>query len=135
MVSLFSLHKIMNKNMLTNPNYVDWLRNLQIRFISKKNFDVLDIPDLGLVSNNEKAKDVCMDIIYSFMTNLDIRRIIARIILQDWSKVLVQHQKMYIWYRPIFHWMAQTLILGYWIPSMDRIFVIYYSDYRILRSK
>ena len=41
---------------------MDCLRNLQIRFISEKNFDVLDISDLEMVSNNEKA----MDIIYSF---------------------------------------------------------------------
>ena len=62
MASLFSLHK----NMLTDPNYVDWLRNLQIRFISEKNSDVLDIPNLGMVSNNEKAIDIHKDIIYSF---------------------------------------------------------------------
>ena len=45
---------------------MDWLRNLQIRFISEKNSDVLDIPDLEMVSNNEKAKDVHMDISYLF---------------------------------------------------------------------
>ena len=58
MASLFSLHE----TMLIDPNYVDWLRNLQIRFISEKNSDVLDIPDLGLVNNNEKAKDISLDI-------------------------------------------------------------------------
>ena len=45
---------------------MDWLRNLQIRFVSEKNSDVLDISDLGMVSNNEKAKDVLKDIICSF---------------------------------------------------------------------
>ena len=64
--SLFLLHEIMNKNILIDPNYMDWLRNLQIRFISEKNSDVLDILDLRLISNNEKAKDVSMDIIYLF---------------------------------------------------------------------
>ena len=54
MASLFSLHE----TMLTDPNYVGWLRNLQIRFVSEKNLDVLDIPDPGLVSNNKMAKDV-----------------------------------------------------------------------------
>ena len=66
MASLFSLHNIIDKNMLTDFNYVDWLRNLQIRFVSKKNSDFLDISDLELVSNNEKAKDIHMDISYSF---------------------------------------------------------------------
>ena len=70
MASLFSLLNIIDKSMLTNPNYVDWLRNLQIRFVSEKNFDILDIPNLRLVSNNEKAKDIPMDIIYSFCGKL-----------------------------------------------------------------
>ena len=35
-------------------------------FISEKNFDILDISDPRLISNNEKAKDIPMDIIYSF---------------------------------------------------------------------
>ena len=64
MASLFSLHEIMNKNMLINPNYVDWLKNLQIRSALKKNSDVLDIPNPGSISNNKKAKKISMDIIY-----------------------------------------------------------------------
>ena len=44
---------------------MDWLRNLQIRFILE-NSDVLDILDLEMVSNNEKVKDVLKDIIYLF---------------------------------------------------------------------
>ena len=114
-------------------NYVDWLRNLQVRFISEKNSDVLDIPNLEMVSNNEKAMISIWISSVHFMINLDIRGIIVRIILQDWSRVQVQHQKMCIWYRPIFYWVAQTLILRYWIPSVDHIFIIYYSDYRILK--
>ena len=66
MASLFSLHNTIDKNMLTHPNYVDGLRNLQVRFISEKNSNVLDISDLGMVSNNEKAKDIHMDINYLF---------------------------------------------------------------------
>ena len=62
MTSLFSLHNTMDKNMLTDPNYVDGLRNLQVRFISEKNSNVLDFFDLGMVSNNEKTKDVHMNI-------------------------------------------------------------------------
>ena len=62
MASLFSLHE----TMLTDPNYVDWLRNLQIRFTLEKNSDILDIPDLGSVNKNKKAKDIPMDIICSF---------------------------------------------------------------------
>ena len=57
---------------------MDWLRNLQIRFISKKNFDVLDISDPRLVSNNEK---VMISVWILFMINLKIESIIARIIL------------------------------------------------------
>ena len=49
---------------MIDPNYVDWLRNLQIRFALEKNLDVLDISDLGSISNNEKVKDVYLDIIY-----------------------------------------------------------------------
>ena len=66
MASLFSLHNTIDKNMLTDPNYVDWLRNLQVKFVSEKHSDVLDISDLGLVSYNEKAKDIHMNIICSF---------------------------------------------------------------------
>ena len=66
MASLFSLHNTIDKNILTDPNYVDGLRNLQARFISEKNSNVLDISDLGMVSNNEKTKDVYMDISYLF---------------------------------------------------------------------
>ena len=60
MASLLSLHE----TMLIDPNYVDWLRNLQIRFVLEKNSDVLNIFDPRSVSNNEKAKDIPMDIIY-----------------------------------------------------------------------
>ena len=49
--------------MLIDQNYVNWLRNLQIRFVSEKNSDVLDILDPRLISNNKKAKDVRMAII------------------------------------------------------------------------
>ena len=45
---------------------MDYLRNLQIRFVSEKNSDVLDILYLGMVSNNEKAKDTHMNISYLF---------------------------------------------------------------------
>ena len=62
---------------------MDWLRNLQIRFVSEKNSDVLDISDLGMVSNNEKAKDVLKILFVHFAANLVIGSIIARIILQD----------------------------------------------------
>ena len=62
MASLLSLHE----TMLIDPNYVDSLRNLQIKFISEKNSDVLDIFDPRSVNNNEKAKDISLDIIYSF---------------------------------------------------------------------
>ena len=62
MASLFLLHDTIDKNILTDPNYVDGLRNLQVRFISEKNSNVMDISDLGMVSNNEKAKDIHMDI-------------------------------------------------------------------------
>ena len=51
---------------MIDPNYVDWLRDLQIRFVPEKNSNVLDIPDLGSVSKNKKAKDVHLDIIYLF---------------------------------------------------------------------
>ena len=47
-------------------NNVDWLRNLQVRFVSKKNSDVLHFSDLEIVSNNEKAIDIHKNIIYSF---------------------------------------------------------------------
>ena len=60
MASLFSLHEIM----LTDPNYMDWLKNLQNRFVSEMNSDILDISDPRLVSNNKKAKEVPMGIIY-----------------------------------------------------------------------
>ena len=66
MVSLFSLHNTIDKNMLTDPNYVDGLRNLQVRFILKKNSNVLNISNLGMVSNNKKTKDVHMNISYLF---------------------------------------------------------------------
>ena len=66
MASLFLLHNIIDKNILIDLNYVDWLRNLQIRFISEKNSDVLKISDLELISYNEKAKDVHKDIICLF---------------------------------------------------------------------
>ena len=46
----------------------------------EKNSDVLDISDLRLVSNNEKAM---MSVWILFIANLDIKSIIARIILQD----------------------------------------------------
>ena len=67
MASLFSLYE----TILIDPSYVDWLRNLQIRFVSEKNSDVLDIFDLEMVSNNEKAKDVLKDIICSFYDKFD----------------------------------------------------------------
>ena len=57
---------------------MDWLRNLQIKFISEKNSDILDIFDPSLVSNNEK---VMMSVWILFMANLKIKSIIARIIL------------------------------------------------------
>ena len=57
---------------------MDWLRNLQIRFISEKNSDILDISDPRLVSNNEK---VMMSVWILFVINLKIESIIARIIL------------------------------------------------------
>ena len=57
---------------------MDWLRNLQIRFILKKNSNVLDISDPRLVSNNEKI--MIFEWIL-FVVNLDIKSIIARIIL------------------------------------------------------
>ena len=66
MAFLFSLYNTIDKNMLNDFNYVDWLRNLQIRFVLEKNSDILNISDLELVSNNEKAKDVPIDIICSF---------------------------------------------------------------------
>ena len=44
-------------------NYVDWLRNLQIRFVPEKNFDVMDIFDSDLVSD-KKVMDVLTDITY-----------------------------------------------------------------------
>ena len=59
MASLFSLHEIM----LIDPNYVNWLRNLQNRFVLEMNLDILDISDPRLVSNNKKIKEVPMDII------------------------------------------------------------------------
>ena len=62
MASLFSLHNTIDKNMLIDPNYVDGLRNLQVRFISEKNSNILDIFNLEMVSNNEKAKDIHVDI-------------------------------------------------------------------------
>ena len=62
MASLFLLLNTIDKNMLTDPNYVDWLKNLQIRFTSEKNSDVLDISDLRSISNNEKAKNIHIDI-------------------------------------------------------------------------
>ena len=71
MASLFLLHNTIDKNMLTNLNYVDWLRNLQVRFISEKNFDILKISNLGLVSYNKKAKDIYKDIIYSFCSKFE----------------------------------------------------------------
>ena len=43
---------------------MNWLKNLQVRFASEKNSDVLDIPDLGMVGNNKKAIDIHKDIIY-----------------------------------------------------------------------
>ena len=66
MASLFLLHDTIDKNILTDPNYVDWLRNLQVRFVLEKNSDVLDISDLRMVSNNEKANNVHMNIHYLF---------------------------------------------------------------------
>ena len=36
------------------------------KFVSEKNSDVLNIPDFGMVSNNEKVKGVLKDVIYSF---------------------------------------------------------------------
>ena len=62
MASLFSLPDTIDKTLLTDLNYVNGLRNLQIRFVSEKNFDVRDVFDLEMVSNNEKIKDVHMDI-------------------------------------------------------------------------
>ena len=62
MIFLFSPYE----TMLIDPNYVDGLRNLQVRFVLKKIFDVLDFFDLELVNYNEKAKDVHMDISCSF---------------------------------------------------------------------
>ena len=70
MASLFSLHEIIKKIMLIDPNYVDLLRNLQIKFISEKKSDILDISDLGSVNKNKKTKDIFMDIIYLFYSKV-----------------------------------------------------------------
>ena len=66
MAFLFLLYNIINKNILTNLNYVDWLRNLQIKFVPEKNSNILDIFDPRSISNNKKTKDVYLDIIYLF---------------------------------------------------------------------
>ena len=67
MASLFLLSNTMNKNILIDTDYVDWLRNLQDRLISEKNSNILDFSNLGMVSNNKKAIDVHEDISYSFL--------------------------------------------------------------------
>ena len=42
---------------------MDGLRNLQIKIVSEKNSDVLDISDLRLINTNKKAIDIHKDII------------------------------------------------------------------------
>ena len=39
---------------------------MQVRFVDEKNFDVLNILDFGMISNNEKAIDIYKNIIHSF---------------------------------------------------------------------
>ena len=63
MTSSFSLHKIINENLLIGSNNADWLRNMRIRFIQEKIFDILDIPDPGSISD-KKIMDVLTDITY-----------------------------------------------------------------------
>ena len=128
---LFSLHNTIDKNILTDPNYMDWFRNLQIRFISEKNSDVLDIPDLGLVSNNEKAKDVYMDISYLFCGKFRHWEYNCKNNLASLKQGASIAPKDVYMIKPIF--LLSGSDSDTWILDllMDRIFVIHYSDYRI----
>ena len=64
MASSFSLHHTIDENVLIDTNQVDWLRDLQIRFAQEKVSEDLEYPDAGSISNNKKAKNVPMDIIF-----------------------------------------------------------------------
>ena len=100
----------------TTWNYVnrsklwDWLRNLQNRFVSEINSDILDIPDLGSISKNEKTKEVSMKIIYGKFGHWEYNYKNNLASLKQGASIA---QKVCIWYWPIFHWVAQTLIFGY----------------------
>ena len=86
MASLFLPHDIINKTILTDTTiWIGW-GTYKLSLYQKKNSDILDISDPRLVSNNEK---IMMSVWILFMKNLDIKSIIARIILQDWSRVQV----------------------------------------------
>ena len=118
-------------NMLTDPNYEDWLRNLQIRFVPKKNSYVLDIPDPGSISNNKKAKDVHLDIICSFYGKFghwenNCKNYLAR--LKQGASIVPKGVYMIQTYFLLSGSDSDTWILDL---LMDRIFVIHYSDYRI----
>ena len=75
MATSFSVYDIIDENILTDPNYMDWLRNLRIRFAQEKVSYVLKISDPGSVSDNafqnKKAKDVSTDITYYFCGKLE----------------------------------------------------------------
>ena len=45
MAFILSLWGILDANKLTDPNYMDWLRNLRIVLAQKKIFDILNSPN------------------------------------------------------------------------------------------
>ena len=111
---------------------MDWLRNLQIRFVSEKNSDILDISDLGMVSNNEKIKDVYMDISYLFCGKFgqweyNCKNNLARLK----QGTCVASKDVYMIQTYFFIEWLKLWYLGIRYQLCNSIFVIHYNDYRI----
>ena len=57
MASSLSLRSILDSNILTGPNYVDWLRNLRIVLAQEKLSFILDSPDPVSIGEDASEED------------------------------------------------------------------------------
>uniref|UniRef100_A0A6I9QL04 Uncharacterized protein LOC105037131 n=1 Tax=Elaeis guineensis var. tenera TaxID=51953 RepID=A0A6I9QL04_ELAGV len=58
MASSLSLRGILDANKLTDPNYVDWLKNLKIVLTQEKISYILDTPDPGPLGDDATEDEV-----------------------------------------------------------------------------
>ena len=58
MASSLSLHEILDANKLTNPNYMNWLKNLKIMPTQKKISYIIGAPDFELVGKDTTEDEI-----------------------------------------------------------------------------